>query len=99
LPDDTDFEASVEWREYEDALLGLDIGEGSIPPIIEKHRGYRQNVREWMARKELKTLEQAAARLRIDVSALKSIMSSRGRLRCGQETLNRVLETIGYEGA
>jgi hypothetical protein len=94
LPDDTDFEASVEWREYEDAL---DIGEGSIPPIIEKHRGYRQNVREWMARKELKTLEQASSRLGLCKSALKSIMSSKGKPRYCQETLQRVLKEIGRE--
>jgi hypothetical protein len=58
LPDDTDFEASVEWREYEDALLGLDIGEGSIPPIIEKHRGYRQNVQEFEDRDPCKWLDE-----------------------------------------
>ena len=65
----------------------------------KRRQSYLAEVNAWMVREHLGTVDEEAARLRIDVSALKSIRSSRGRLRCSQETLNRVLRTIGYNNA
>jgi len=100
------FERSSEWQQYQDMLL--QVAEGQAPraasdnpkALTEPKRrpSYRAEVDAWMAREHLGTLDEAAGRLRIDVSVLKSIRSSQGRLRCGQETLNRVLRAIGYKG-
>jgi hypothetical protein len=54
-------------------------------------RGYREEVLAWMKREELENVAQAAARLHVSKSTLKSIMSSRGTLRYGPDTLQRVL--------
>lgn len=97
------FEKSPEWQQYQDILL--QVAEGQMLRKAEaftepkQRQSYRAEVDAWMAREHLGTLNAAAGRLRIDVSALKSIRSSKGRLRCGQETLERVLGTIGYKGA
>ena len=61
-------------------------------------RGYRTEVREWMMREEVRTLAQAAKRLGISLSALKSIMSVRGKPRYSEATLNRILEIIVHKG-
>jgi hypothetical protein len=63
-----------------------------------ERRGYRTEVREWMAREGVATLEFAAKRLHISVSALKSVMSKRGKCRYGEATLAQILGTIGYKG-
>jgi hypothetical protein len=55
-------------------------------------------VDERMVRENVGTVAEAAKRLVLDLSALKSIRSSRGKLRYGEETLNRVLKTIDYKG-
>lgn len=100
------FESSSEWQQYQDMLLQIaEAQEAGVVTDTEaltepkRRQSYRAEVDAWMARQNLRTLGEAAGRLTIDVSALKSIRSSRGRLRCGQETLNRVLETIGYKDA
>lgn len=49
-----------------------------------------------MKREDLEKVEYAARRLRLSKSALKSIMSSKGKLRYSQETLERVLKEIDY---
>lgn len=64
-------------------------------PFAEKKRsGYRSEVRKWMARENLTTLAEAAKRLGISLSALKSIMSDQGKRRYSEETLSRILAII-----
>ncbi len=58
-------------------------------------RGYRAEVRQWMARENLRTVAEAARRMGISESTLKSIMSARGKRRYSQDTLNRILGIIG----
>jgi len=69
-----------------------DGGGASMPK-----RGYRKQVQDWMEREQLETVEHAARRLRLSKSALKSIMSSKGKLRYSQATLERVLKEIEYK--
>lgn len=57
-------------------------------------RGYRGEVREWMKRKELKSVADAAKRLGVGPDTLKSIMSSKGRKRYADDTLADVLRQI-----
>ncbi|HEV1287605.1 MAG TPA: hypothetical protein VNU44_19940 [Bryobacteraceae bacterium] len=64
----------------------------------ERRRGYRTEVRQWMALEGLRTIEAAARHLGISHSSLKSIMSDRGKCRYGEERLSRVLGRIGYKG-
>ena len=64
----------------------------------ERRRGYRTKVQKWMAVEALCNLEVAARRLGICPSALKSIMSDRGKCRYGEATLARILGMIGYQG-
>jgi hypothetical protein len=59
-------------------------------------QGYRTEVRKWMKDKQVKTIEDAAKRLHIGSSTLKSIMTSRGKKRYGEQTLKDVLEKIGH---
>lgn len=47
-----------------------------------------------MARKQIQNVEQAARRLAVSKSTLKSIMSSEGQARNGKETLDRILKEI-----
>jgi hypothetical protein len=61
-------------------------------------RGYRTEVRQWMALQGVSTVEMAAKRLSISHSTLKSIMSGRGKRRYGDAALTRVLGSIGYKG-
>jgi hypothetical protein len=91
------FEKSSEWQQFEDMLLRL--AEGEEPrKVTEPRRGYRAEVKAWMKREQVDTLREASQRLNMDVSALKSIMASKGKLRYGPEALNRVLKTIGHKG-
>jgi hypothetical protein len=91
----------VGWRAVHEGLRqvaelrALPAEDASIPSFNTPRRGYRKEIREWIAREELDNLDQAARRLALSKSALKSIMSSTGRLRCSMETLNRVLKEIG----
>lgn len=66
------------------------------PP--ELRRGYRPEVRQWMAVEGVITVKAAAKRLALSLSALKSIMCNRGICRYGDATLSRVLGRIGYNG-
>jgi hypothetical protein len=101
------FEECSEWQQYQDMLLqaaegqeaGMANAEAEALTEPKRRQSYLAEVNAWMVREHLGTVDEEAARLRIDVSALKSIRSSRGRLRCSQETLNRVLRTIGYNNA
>ncbi len=61
-------------------------------------RGYRTEVRDWMGREQISKLDRAARRLGISLSALKSMMSTRGKRRYGEAALTRVLGIIGYRG-
>jgi len=96
LPTNTDFEASAEWREYQDALLGMEASEETTAGATGKERGYRAEIQAWMASMQLENLDQASRRLGLSKSALKSIMSTKGKPRYSQETLKRVLTEIGY---
>ena len=62
-------------------------------PVSRK--GYRAQVRAWMQRKQIRTVALAAKRLGVSESVLKSIMSSKGTPRYGQEKLQQVLAGIG----
>ena len=62
-----------------------------------RRRGYRKEVRSWIERESLGNVERAARRLGLSKSALKSIMSSKGKPRYSKETLERVLKEIGHE--
>jgi len=60
-------------------------------------RGYRQEIQQWMKAQQIPTVAQAAKRLGISKSALKSIMSDKGSVRYGDDRLNLVLSEIGYK--
>ena len=64
-------------------------GDGASP-----RRGYRAEVKRWMKDEEIKTIPDAAQRLHVGFDTLKSIMSSRGKRRYGNDTLQAVLKTI-----
>ena len=66
-------------------------------PVPEVRRGYRVEVRQWMKDEGLATNAAAARRLGLSTSGLKSIMSSKGEKRYGDETLTRVLKDIGFK--
>jgi len=95
------FDKHPKWKRFQQILL--DIAEAqargmattSASEALQPRRGYAREVDEYMRRKGLSTLAEAAASLNIDVSALKSIRSSRGKLRYSEATLNRVLALIG----
>lgn len=59
-------------------------------------RGYRNEIRKWMADNEITSVDRAARRLNVSESILKSIMSSVGRPRYSAETLEDVLKKIGF---
>jgi PP-loop superfamily ATP-utilizing enzyme len=63
-------------------------------PVVR--RGYRSEVLAWMKRTGMENIRQAAKRLGVSVSTLKSIMSERGQQRYGPDTLDEVLKKIGY---
>ena len=62
-------------------------------------KGYKAEVRQWMKRKKVETVDDAAAHLGVSVDVLKSIMSDKGKPRYGKETLESVLKKIGYKKA
>ncbi len=71
--------------------------EANVVAEPERKQGYRAEVRQWMAREEVKTVAAAARRLGICQSTLKSIMSARGKRRYSEETLHRVLAIVGVQ--
>lgn len=58
-------------------------------------RGYRNEIDEWMSRKEIATLDVAARELGVSVDVLKSIRSDKGQRRYSNDTLVSVLTKIG----
>lgn len=64
-------------------------------PVLPQRRGYRQEVRAWMMRKEFTSVKIAAKSLGVSESTLKSIMSDRGYQRYGRDRLDAVLKKIG----
>jgi len=60
-----------------------------------RRRSYRQEVRQWMTQERIRTVLEASKRLGISLTALKSIRSDRGKRRCSEETLIRILGIIG----
>lgn len=90
---------SDDWRHYLTRLRDI----ANKQALAEDHEalgtpiphGYRTHIRQWMKREGLENLEQAARRLRLSKSALKSIMSNQGKPRYGRSTLERVLKETG----
>jgi hypothetical protein len=66
---------------------------GASKPVWRQ--GYKKEVDQWMEKKGLGKLSEAADRLGISLSTLKSIRSNKGRMRYGKETLEAVLKKIG----
>jgi hypothetical protein len=64
-----------------------------------ERKGYKLEVREWMQRQGLTTLEQASKKLAVGLSTLKSIMSDKGSPRYSTRTLEMVLSKIGHRQA
>ncbi len=58
-------------------------------------RGFRSEIRQWMERKQLGSVKDAARELGTSESTLKSIMSDKGEKKYSDETLRQVLERIG----
>jgi hypothetical protein len=58
-------------------------------------QGYKKEVDQWMEKKGIQKVAEAARSLGVGESTLKSIRSNKGRLRCSQETLAAVLKKIG----
>jgi hypothetical protein len=61
-------------------------------------RGYKREVRAYMEKKGLSTIPEAAQALAVGVDTLKSIMTSRGKKRYSDGTLQGVLKKIGCTG-
>jgi hypothetical protein len=59
-------------------------------------RGYRDPIRAWMADHQIPSVKIAAKRLGVSESVLKSMMTSKGKIRHSEESLRTVLEKIGY---
>lgn len=64
-----------------------------------ERKGYRLEVREWMQRQGLTTLDQASKKLAVGLCTLKSIMSDKGSPRYSTRTLETVLSKIGHRQA
>ena len=62
----------------------------------ETRRGYRVEVLAWMKSEGIKTQAVAAKRVGVSETTLKSIMTTTGKTRYGDEALARVLNAIGY---
>jgi hypothetical protein len=69
--------------------LKLDRPEDNKPVVLR--RGYRKEVRVWMQRNEISSVKEAAKRLAISDSILKSIMANVGKKKYSPETLAGVL--------
>jgi len=61
-----------------------------------RRRGYRIHIRHWMKSAGLKTVAQAAKRLGVSESTLKSIMTDKGQKRYSDGTLQHVLDKTSY---
>jgi hypothetical protein len=80
-------------REQSQTVMDKAASAPNKPPA---RRGYREEVRQWMKSKGLRTLPDAAKRLVVGVDTLKSIMSNKGNKRYGDATLRDVLKKIGH---
>ena len=67
--------------------------------VVAIRRGYRAEVRAWMKREGISSVQKAAKKLAVSDSTLKSIMSNRGDVRYSPETLAEILAKIGYHEA
>ena len=63
-----------------------------------RRRSYRKEVRQWMTHEGLRNLNEASKRLGVSMSALKSMISHRGKRRYGEASLIRILGIIGHAG-
>ena len=72
------------------------VDETAVSPTPGR-KGYRKEVRAWMRRKRISTIERASIKLGVSTSTLKSIMSDKGKPRYGNDTLESVLEKIGCQ--
>lgn len=82
-----------------DAMNGDPTIRTRVEPTEKYHagvtrKGYRAEIYEWMRRKNLETIEQASRKLNVSDSTLKSIMSSKGKARYSQKTLQAILDVI-----
>lgn len=69
----------------------------SIPiDTASARRGYNTEVRAWMKKNNIPSVEVAARRLGVGYDTLKAIMSDKGRGRYGAETLAEVLQKIAH---
>jgi hypothetical protein len=84
----------VAFQRIADQADDKDTDEGSDAESIPTHRGYRAEVRAWMAHHSVPSVKEAARRLGVGYDILKSIMSSNGDVRYSEATLKTVLEKI-----
>jgi hypothetical protein len=68
----------------------------AYPLRSSTRRGYRSEIKAYMKAHSLRTNVMAARHFGVGVDTLKSIMSSKGKVRCSQDTLDKVLKTIGF---
>jgi hypothetical protein len=68
----------------------------SDPSRSTTRRGYRPEIKAYMKAHSLRTNLMAARHFGVGVDTLKSIMSSNGKVRCSQDTLDEVLKKIGF---
>jgi hypothetical protein len=89
-------EESPEWKQYQNELEEVATlqSRGETISTMEPMRGYRLQVQAWMLCEKISTVPEAAKRLGISHSTLKSIMTNRGEIRHSRETLERVLKVI-----
>ena len=78
-----------------DLMAKSDSRQHQTHATSQTRKGYRTEVRDWMKRVNLDTVEQAARKLGVSEATLKSIMSDKGKPRYGKEKLNQVLRVIG----
>ena len=97
-----DIDYDEEWVKIQERLK--EVAEWcSVAPVNEdskiagarSRRGYSEQIHQWIEREGLGNVERAARRLGVSKSVLKSIMSTKGKMRYSQETLERVLKEIG----
>ena len=96
-----EFEKTPEWQQYLRILRNAAVTLLPSPqsPQSSCRLGYREEVRRWMGRSNIQTVAAAARKLGVSATTLKSIMSSRGKVRYAEETLQRVLEVICEQAA
>lgn len=75
--------------QIEGLLKAIDESKTQAP-----RRGYRVEVKKYMEAKGLATIPEAARHLGISIDTLKTIMSTKGKLRCSAKTQEEVLSKI-----